>query len=109
MANAYDLFHTVLDPDTFRSWDQPAQQPDLGPEYAAQLQRAAERAGTDEAVVTGEGRLAGRRVALAAGVFEFLAGSIGSAAGDRLTVAIERATAEGLFRARTAIRVRILR
>lgn len=96
MASAHDLFQSVLDPDTFRSWDQPPQQPDLGPDYAAQLQRAADRAGTDEAVVTGEGLLAGRRVALAAGAFEFLAGSIGSAAGDRLTVAVERATAEGL-------------
>jgi acetyl-CoA carboxylase carboxyl transferase subunit beta len=50
----------------------------------------------DEAVVTGEGTLRGRRVAVVAGEFGFLAGSIGVATAERLMTAVERATAEGL-------------
>lgn len=93
---ALEMLTTVLDEGSFTSWDGTPVQPDLGPEYAAQLARAQERSGVDEAVITGEGRLDGRRVAVAAGEFGFLAGSIGAAAGERLTLAIERATREGL-------------
>lgn len=93
---AREVLDTVLDPGSFSSWDEPLTQPDLGQEYAAELARARERSGVDEAVVTGEGRLDGRRVAIVAGEFAFLAGSIGLAASERLTRAFERATAEGL-------------
>ncbi|MGC5585077.1 carboxyl transferase domain-containing protein [Ornithinimicrobium sp. W1665] len=94
--SARDVLHAVLDEGTFVSWDTEPVQPDLGQEYAAQLARARERSGVDEAVLTGEGLLDGRRVAVAAGEFSFLAGSIGSAASERITRAFERATAEGL-------------
>lgn len=94
--SAREVIDTVLDDGSFRSWDEPPAQPDLGPAYAAQLARARERSGVDEAVVTGEARLAGRRVAVVAGEFGFLAGSIGAAAAERLTRGIERATREGL-------------
>lgn len=86
----------VLDEGSFVSWDTEPRQPDLGEEYADQLSRARERSGVDEAVLTGEGTLDGRRVAVAAGDFAFLAGSMGGAASERLTSAFERATAEGL-------------
>ena len=95
-AHAHDLIDAILDDASFRSWDVAPTQPDPSPEYADQLARATERAGVDEAVITGEGVLGGRRVAVAAGEFGFLAGSIGAAAGERLTSAIERATKEGL-------------
>lgn len=93
---AHDVLEAVLDQGSFTSWDTTPAQPDLGPEYAALLSRAAERSGADEAVVTGEGRLDGRRVAVVAGEFAFLAGSVGSAASERITLAFERATREGL-------------
>lgn len=93
---ALEVLTTVLDPGSFRSWDEPVTQPDLGEEYAADLRKARERSGVDEAVITGEGLLDGRRVAVVAGEFAFLAGSIGLAASERLTLAIERATDEGL-------------
>lgn len=93
---AREVLEAVLDPGSFVSWDEPPVQPDLGPEYAAQLARAQERSGVDEAVLTGEGRLGGQRVAVVAGEFGFLAGSIGAAASERLTLAIERATRERL-------------
>ncbi|WP_114907770.1 carboxyl transferase domain-containing protein [Ornithinimicrobium murale] len=93
---AQQVLDAVLDPGTFRSWDTPPIDPQLGPEYAAQLARARQRSGVDEAVMTGEGLIAGRRVAVAAGEFAFLAGSFGAAASERLIAAVERATAEGL-------------
>ena len=64
--------------------------------YADELDAARLRAGTDEALVTGSGRIAGRPVAVVVGEFGFLAGTIGRAATSRLVDAIERATREGL-------------
>ena len=52
--------------------------------------------GLDEAVLTGEGTVFGRRVAVVACEFDFLAGSIGVAAAERITSAVERATAQRL-------------
>ena len=63
------------------------------PAYAADLAAARERTGLDESVITGEGRIGGHRVAVAATEFGFLGGSIGAGAGQRLTSAAERATA----------------
>lgn len=94
--SARDVLTAVLDEGSFTSWDSEPQQPELGHDYAAQLARARERSGVDEAVLTGEGRLDGRRVAVVAGEFAFLAGSVGSAASERVTRAFERATAEEL-------------
>ncbi len=93
---ARELLDAVLDEGSFTTWDTPLEEPDLGPGYAAQLERARERSGVDEAVLSGEGTLDGRRVAVVAGEFAFLAGSVGSAASERVTRAFERATAEGL-------------
>jgi acyl-CoA carboxylase subunit beta len=94
---AHDLLDLALDDASFTSWDSPPVQPaELSEQYAAELAEAAERAGVDESVLTGEGRIRGRRVAVVVGEFRFLAGSIGTAAAERLVQAVERATAEGL-------------
>ncbi|MFI6579732.1 carboxyl transferase domain-containing protein [Embleya sp. NPDC050493] len=96
-VRALDLIERVLDPGSFRAWNDPL--PTLAapdPAYAAELAAARARTGLDEALVTGEGRIHGRRVAVAACEFDFLAGSIGVAGAERLTLAVERATAEGL-------------
>ncbi|MUL40531.1 acetyl-CoA carboxyl transferase [Streptomonospora sp. PA3] len=94
--SAHELLEATLDTGSFRSWDEPPL--DVGPDpgYAAELAKARERSGCDEAVITGEGRLRGRRVAVVACEFAFLAGSIGVAAAERLVAAVERATAERL-------------
>ncbi|SDN46187.1 carboxyl transferase domain-containing protein [Geodermatophilus sp. DSM 45219] len=94
--DARGLRDLVLDPGSWQSWDSPVAVGDVPEDYAAELARAAERSGQDEAVVTGEGLLRGRRVAVVAGEFGFLAGSIGVAAAERLVTAVERATEEGL-------------
>ncbi|GAA1767726.1 carboxyl transferase domain-containing protein [Streptomonospora arabica] len=93
---AHELLEATLDAGSFRSWDGPPLDVAPDPGYAAELARARERSGCDEAVVTGEGLLRGRRVAVVACEFDFLAGSIGVAAAERLTSAVERATAERL-------------
>ncbi|QIX25318.1 acetyl-CoA carboxyl transferase [Nocardioides sp. JQ2195] len=94
--SAHQLIHLVLDDGSWASWDTAPARRDVSDDYAAQLAAAADKAGTDESVITGEGRLRGRRVALLVGEFGFLAGSIGRDAADRLVAGIERATAEGL-------------
>ncbi|WP_432014173.1 carboxyl transferase domain-containing protein [Streptomyces cucumeris] len=94
--SAVELIEAVLDPGTRRSWDEPVVIATEDPDYRADLERARERTGLDESVITGEGRIEGRRVAFVACEFRFLAGSIGVAAGERLVRAVERATAERL-------------
>jgi acetyl-CoA carboxylase carboxyl transferase subunit beta len=92
-----DLKHQVLDAGTWLPWD--ASPIDIGPisdSYAKELAQARTRTGMDEAVITGEGRIRGRRVAVVACEFGFLAGSIGVAAAERLVCGIELATREGL-------------
>jgi acetyl-CoA carboxylase carboxyl transferase beta subunit len=95
-ANARHLLAALLPPGSFRSWDDPPVEVTADPGYAADLAAARARTGLDESVVTGEGRIGGHRVAVAASEFGFLGGSIGVAAGERLTRAVERATAERL-------------
>lgn len=92
-----ELATTVLDADSWVSWDGPVREVATeGSAYAAELAAARERSGADEAIITGEGRIRGRRVALIAGEFRFLAGSIGSTAAERVVLAFERARREEL-------------
>ena len=94
---ALELADLVLDAGSFSRWDSELAAPRAADEtYTAELAAARDRTGLDEAVVTGEGRIHGRRVAVLACEFGFLAGSIGVATAERLVLAIERATAEGL-------------
>jgi acetyl-CoA carboxylase alpha subunit len=90
------LRDAVLDEGSFVSWDTAPL--DVAPEaeYARELAAARASTGSDESVLTGEGRIHGRRVAVIASQFDFLAGSIGVAAAERITRAVERATAERL-------------
>jgi acyl-CoA carboxylase subunit beta len=94
------LRDAVLDQGSFVSWDgDPAAIPIATPiseAYARELADARAATGLDEAVLTGEGRVFGRRVAVVVCAFDFLGGSIGVAAAERITAAVERATAERL-------------
>lgn len=93
---ALALRDAVLDAGSFRSWDTPPADVEATEEYRRELAAARARTGLDEAVLTGEGTVFGRRVALVACEFDFLAGSIGVAAAERITAAVQRATAERL-------------
>ncbi|MEJ7795666.1 MAG: carboxyl transferase domain-containing protein [Nocardioides sp.] len=94
--SAHDLIELVLDEGSWQSWDVAPERGEVSEAYAAELAAAAEKSGVDESVVTGEGLMRGRRVAVLVGEFGFLAGSIGRAAADRLVAAIARSTDEGL-------------
>jgi acetyl-CoA carboxylase carboxyl transferase subunit beta len=93
---AVALRDAVLDEGSFVSWDTAPLDVHPDAEYRRELAQARAATGFDESVLTGEGRVFGRRVAVVACEFDFLAGSIGVAAAERITAAVERATAEGL-------------
>lgn len=93
---ALELRDAVLDEGSFRSWDAPPIAVARSDEYRRELADAAAATGLDESVITGEGRVFGRRVAVVACEFDFLAGSIGVAAAERITAAVARATDERL-------------
>ncbi|MFJ9443609.1 carboxyl transferase domain-containing protein [Kitasatospora sp. NPDC101235] len=93
---AHQLIGLLVDPGGFRSWDEPPTVDRTDPGYRASLDRAQERTGLDEAVLTGVGLVDGRPVALITSEFGFLGGSIGVATAERITRAVERATAERL-------------
>ncbi|MFD6159138.1 carboxyl transferase domain-containing protein [Nocardia sp. NPDC060256] len=94
--SARELLGQLLDTDSYVSWDRPPITVAASPRYREALHKAAVAAGTDESVLTGEGLLRGRRVAVIACEFGFLAGSIGVAAAERIVTAVERATELGL-------------
>lgn len=93
---AEDLLRLVLDEGSWESWDRPIDISGHDEPYQRELRAAREKAGTDESVITGRGRVRGRPVAVVASEFRFLAGSIGRDAAGRITAAVRRATAEGL-------------
>jgi acetyl-CoA carboxylase carboxyl transferase subunit beta len=95
-VDARTLRDLVLDAGSWKSWDSAVERGAVSDGYAAELAAAAERSRQDESIITGEGTLRGRRAAVVAGEFGFLAGSIGVAAAERLISAVERATEEGL-------------
>ncbi len=90
------LQDAVLDEGSFVSWDSEPLAIPISEAYARELADARAATGLDEAVLTGEGRIYGRRVAVVVCEFSFLGGSIGVAAAERITNAVQRATAEGL-------------
>ncbi|MGX1775310.1 carboxyl transferase domain-containing protein [Nocardia brasiliensis] len=94
--SARELLAQLLDPASFVSWDRPPVTVAATPRYREDMQQAAVAAGTDESVLTGAGMLRGRRVAVIACEFGFLAGSVGVAAAERIVSAVERATELGL-------------
>lgn len=91
----------LADPDSFeerfteyQALD-PLQFVDTEP-YSARLEKAKKSSGRDEAVLVGTCRIGGHEVALGVLDFSFMAGSMGSVVGERLTCLIELAIEEGL-------------
>jgi acetyl-CoA carboxylase carboxyl transferase beta subunit len=95
--SASEFIVLLVDAGSWVSWDRGLLEPPIvDDEYAADLARARNHTGLDEAVLTGEGTIGGQRAAVAACEFGFLGGSIGVAAAERLVACVERATAERL-------------
>ncbi|XAS67670.1 carboxyl transferase domain-containing protein [Micrococcaceae bacterium Sec5.7] len=94
---ARQLLAQVLDPGSFTSWDKPVlDEAGIGDEYAEKLNRARQRTGLDEAVITGRGTIHDQDAAVIVSEFDFLAGSIGVATAHRIYDAVRAATASGL-------------
>ncbi|MFB7664096.1 carboxyl transferase domain-containing protein [Kitasatospora sp. NPDC056138] len=93
---AAQLIDLLGDPGSFDCWDTPVTAVPADGGYAASLARARARTGLDEAVTTGRVLVDGRPLALVVSEFRFLGGSIGVATAERITRAVERATAERL-------------
>jgi acetyl-CoA carboxylase carboxyl transferase beta subunit len=94
--SARETISVLVDEGSWTSWDFTL--PDVGAngEYANELASARVKTGIDESVLTGAASIRGHRVAILVCEFGFLGGSIGVGAGERLTTAIRRATAERL-------------
>ena len=87
----------LIDEGTFREMDRNLCSTDpikfRGPKaYTAKLKEDQEATGLTDAVVTGEGFLSGRQVAIGVTDSRFIMGSMGSVVGEKLTRLIERAT-----------------
>ncbi|MDQ6861090.1 MAG: acetyl-CoA carboxylase, carboxyltransferase subunit beta [Verrucomicrobiota bacterium] len=96
--SANERIEQLLDPDTFVETDTNLRSIDtLGIEgqasYKDRLQKYQDSTGLTDAVVSGRGLIEGYQVSIAVMDFSFLGGSMGSVVGERITRAIEWATA----------------
>jgi len=96
--NAMERIAMTLDEGSFveRDDDVVSIDPLQFPGYAGKLEEQKLRSGLKEAVVTGEGAINGRPVAVAVMSFDFFSGSMGSAVGEKITRIIEHAGAYDL-------------
>jgi len=91
----------LLDTDTFEEWSADLRPGDpLGfndrRPYPERVRAEQERTGLNEAAVVGQGFIKGIRIVLGLTDSGFIMGSMGSVVGEKLTRAIERATADRL-------------
>jgi acetyl-CoA carboxylase carboxyl transferase subunit beta len=90
-----------LDAGTFEEFDADLQPTDIlnfrGPKaYRESLDKYQKATGMPDAVISGTGKSEGRQIAVAAMDFRFLAASMGSVVGEKITRMIEYGTREGL-------------
>jgi acetyl-CoA carboxylase carboxyl transferase subunit beta len=100
-CSARDRIAQISDEGAFEEWDA-----DLKPvdaleffdriPYSKRIADEQKKTGMPDAAVTGKGFIRGRPVALGITDFAYMAGSMGSVVGEKLTRAVERATAERL-------------
>jgi acetyl-CoA carboxylase carboxyl transferase subunit beta len=94
---ARDRIRQLLDEDSFEEWFTQLRSCDpLGftdkVSYAQKLEETQKKTGLTEAAVVGKGFIRGRPVVLGVTDFNFMAGSMGSVVGEKLTRAVEAAT-----------------
>lgn len=92
--DAYSRIELVLDEGSFLEWDMGIENKNplnfqKYPEKVVSLQKRLE---LDEAVVTGEGTVHGQKLAIAVCDSRFLMGSMGQVVGEKITLAVEKAT-----------------
>ncbi|MGI9114878.1 MAG: acetyl-CoA carboxylase, carboxyltransferase subunit beta [Chthoniobacterales bacterium] len=97
--SARERIGTLLDPDSFTEMDANLESIDTlrfqgMATYKDRLKKYQDATGLVDAVLTGHGSLEGMRVAIAVMDFSFLAATMGSVVGERITRVIEFATRE---------------
>jgi len=97
VLGAYERVQLLMDKDTFLELDRDMASVDplefKGPKtYKEKLASDQSATGLKEAVVSGEGKLEGKKVILAVTDSRFIMGSMGSVVGEKITRAIETAT-----------------
>lgn len=95
---AHERVESLMDGGTFTSFDDHLKTANpLGfPGYAEKIEMDSEKTGLNEAVLTGIGKIDGQPVVAAIMDSHFRMGSMGSVVGEKITRAVEKATAEKL-------------
>src|SRR3954462_8536428 len=98
--SAHDRIQNLVDPDSFKEMDGELRSVDTlrfqgMATYKDRLKKYQESTGLVDAVITGHAMINGYKIGLAVMDFAFLAATMGSVVGERITRAIEHATAEG--------------
>ncbi|MYL34138.1 acetyl-CoA carboxylase carboxyltransferase subunit beta [Pontibacillus yanchengensis] len=90
---AYERIDSLFDEGTFEEWDQEiiSENPLGFPEYLEKLEKDRKKTGLNEAVVTGKATMEGMETAFAVMDSRFRMGSMGSAVGEKIARAVERA------------------
>ena len=88
----------LFDEETFKSIDDhlKTENPLNFPAYTEKVESDARKTGLNEAVLTGTGKIDGQEIAVAIMDSHFRMGSMGSVVGEKITRAIEKATALGI-------------
>lgn len=94
VMGAYHRLSTLLDAGTFRELDVHVQATADFPGYGEKLRYMRQKTGLNEAVVTATGEIAGHSVVIGVLDSRFFMGSMNTAVGEKLTRAIELATAK---------------
>ena len=97
-VHAYRRIEMVADAGSFEEWDREMEvsNPLNFPGYEKKLAAAREKTGLDEAIVTGRALIGGYPAVLGVCDARFLMSSMGHNVGEKITCAVERATAEKL-------------
>lgn len=95
---ANERVNMLFDDNTFESMDDHliTENPLAFPGYTEKVKQDAAKTGLNEAVLTGVGEIEGRQVAVAIMDAHFRMGSMGSVVGEKITRAVEKATALGI-------------
>ncbi|HEX6566452.1 MAG TPA: acetyl-CoA carboxylase, carboxyltransferase subunit beta [Chthoniobacterales bacterium] len=98
--SARERIDNLIDEGTFEEFDQNLLSMDVlkftgVASYSERLQSYREKTGLKDAVVTGFGRLGGHEIGLAVMDFNFLAATMGSAVGEKITRLVEKGTKAG--------------
>jgi acetyl-CoA carboxylase carboxyl transferase subunit beta len=96
LMGAYDRFKLIADEDTFEETESDliSTNPLGFSHYSQKTELLRTKTGLKDAVVTGKMKIGGNPVMVAVMDFKFFAGSMGSVVGEKITRAIEQATAE---------------